>query len=199
MAKYMVLLTALIISSATAQLSHDLSLHSENLVRMFSDYLLSDEQNFQLQRETRGVELDGCKNFKANKWDIPLTVELSFFLGNRCSRISWSPLVSFSHNFNSLKIFKTKLNSFASSTNIEPNELKCFHSKSIFFKQLILQDNVNLVNLQTPSWVRGIPLSPTKYRISPCGTSPHRECASVKRINPLCFNSASIHQSIVHT
>lgn len=132
MEKYMVVLTALVISSATAQLS----LHSENLVRMFSDYLLSDEQNFQLQRETRGVELDGCKNFKANKWklwDILLNVELSLFLGNRCSRISWSPLVSFSHNFNSLKIFKTKLNSFTSSTNIEPNELKCFHSKSILF------------------------------------------------------------------
>lgn len=62
----MVVLTALVISSATAQLS----LHSENLVRMFSDYLLSDEQNFQLQRETRGVELDGCKNFKANKWKL---------------------------------------------------------------------------------------------------------------------------------
>ncbi|XP_022286326.2 uncharacterized protein LOC111099195 [Crassostrea virginica] len=73
MEKYMVVLTALVISSATAQLS----LHSENLVRMFSDYLLSDEQNFQLQRETRGVELDGYSQL--SKRNTPVSYKVQNF------------------------------------------------------------------------------------------------------------------------
>lgn len=61
MAKHLIFLTSLLISCVTAQLSQDLSLHSENLVRMFRDYLLSDEQHFQLLRDTREVQFNESK------------------------------------------------------------------------------------------------------------------------------------------
>lgn len=62
MAKHLIFLTSLLTSCVTAQLSQDLSLHSENLVRMFRDYLLSDEQHFQLLRDTREVQFNEGKN-----------------------------------------------------------------------------------------------------------------------------------------
>lgn len=61
MAKHLIFLTSLLISCVTAQLSQDLSLHSENLVRMFRDYLLSDEQHFQLLRDTRELQFNESK------------------------------------------------------------------------------------------------------------------------------------------
>ncbi|XP_062603331.1 fibulin-2-like isoform X1 [Saccostrea cucullata] len=54
--KPLVILASLLASSFAVHLSHDLSLHSENLVRMFSDYLLRDDQ---LQRQSRDVEFNG--------------------------------------------------------------------------------------------------------------------------------------------
>lgn len=68
MAKHLIFLTSLLTSCVTAQLSQDLSLHSENLVRMFRDYLLSDEQPFQPLRDTREVQFNESKNlyFKPN-------------------------------------------------------------------------------------------------------------------------------------
>lgn len=62
MAKHLIFLTSLLTSCVTAQFSQDLSLHSENLVRMFRDYLLSDEQHFQLLRDTREVQFNESKN-----------------------------------------------------------------------------------------------------------------------------------------
>ncbi|XP_055995560.1 fibulin-1-like isoform X2 [Ostrea edulis] len=53
--KYLVILTSLVACCFAIQLSHDLSLHSENLVRMFSDYLLKNDQ---LLREGRDVEVN---------------------------------------------------------------------------------------------------------------------------------------------
>lgn len=77
MAKHLIFLTSLLISCVTAQLSQDLSLHSENLVRMFRDYLLSDEQHFQLLRDTREVQFN--ENPGVIRRDAPVSYRVQNF------------------------------------------------------------------------------------------------------------------------